>query len=57
LHCDADESNGGKIPQKLYEQLGYSMLQADDDKFSWMNAKSSIFLVEGVPLLYLRKDL
>jgi ribosomal protein S18 acetylase RimI-like enzyme len=54
LHCDADQT-AGQIAQKLYTGMGYQTLR--NEKFSWMDATSSVFSVQGVPLLYLRKDL
>ena len=63
VHCDADET-GGRVPQRLYERMNYRTLRTnehhDDDQLSWMNGamtSNSVFVVEGVPLLYLRKDL
>lgn len=58
LHCDADE-NDGRISQALYRGLGYQTLRETADAFSWMNGAlpASVFAVQGVPLLYLRKDL
>ena len=67
LHCDADGVSG-KIPQRLYLSLGYKpdTTNAADGKtgdLSWMmnggavNYASSVYFVEGVPLLYLSKKL
>lgn len=59
LHCDADET-AGLVAQKLYTGMGYQPLMMPcDNRFSWMNnaAASSVVVVQGVPLLYLRKDL
>jgi ribosomal protein S18 acetylase RimI-like enzyme len=60
LHCDSDELTG-RVSQKLYMGLGYRPLPSDES-FSWMRdfagtASNSVFMVQGVPLLYLRKDL
>jgi len=69
LHCEYDDSDSddGSIPQRLYTGLQYQMLRWDDDEYQqqqqlpWMMqgsaAASSIFVVQGVPLLYLRKNL
>jgi GNAT superfamily N-acetyltransferase len=57
LHADAN-SVSGRVPQRLYESLGYEKLADDRLDFSWMGPEalsSSVFLIEGVPLLYLRK--
>jgi GNAT superfamily N-acetyltransferase len=62
LHADAD-SVAGLVPQRLYINLGYEMLQDDKQDISWMGAagpatlSSSVFVIEGVPLLYLQKQL
>jgi len=58
LHCDADPEDG-RIPQRLYQSMDYQMLPADA-ALQWIpdtKVSSSIVMVEGVPLLYLRKDL
>jgi GNAT superfamily N-acetyltransferase len=60
LHCDSDELTG-RVSQKLYLGMGYRPLPTDES-FSWMRdfdgmASNSVFMVQGVPLLYLRKDL
>ena len=61
LHVDAD-SVSGKIPQRLYERLGYEPVVMDSvlNKFDWMGPdilKSGLYMVDGVPLLFLRKEL
>lgn len=65
LHADADSVNG-LIPQRLYINLGYEMLSDDKQNISWMGGSasegpatlsSSVFVIEGVPLLYLQKQL
>ena len=58
LHADADRSSG-KVPQSLYEGLGYQVVVADNPQFEWMGGdlNSRIHIVAGVPLLCLRKRL
>lgn len=61
LHVDAD-SVSGKIPQKLYETLGYEPVVMDSitHQFDWMEQnvlKSGLYMVDGVPLVFLRKSL
>lgn len=61
LHVDSD-SVSGRIPQRLYERLGYEPVidTSVDQKFDWMGPdilKSGLYIVEGVPLLFLRKGL
>jgi GNAT superfamily N-acetyltransferase len=70
LHCDADQVRG-KIAQKLYLSAGYEMLNQwetmvqnnnknKDGLAVWTSQESlqnSVFFIDGVPLLYLRKDL
>jgi GNAT superfamily N-acetyltransferase len=68
LHADAD-SVAGKIPQRLYMNLGYEMLPDCQQDIAWMGGvgdgvegpatslSSSVFVIEGVPLLYLQKQL
>ena len=67
LHADADSVNG-EIPQRLYINLGYEMLPDGKQDISWMgngggvegpatSLSSSVFVIEGVPLLYLQKQL
>ena len=62
LHVDADEVSG-KVARALYWSMGY---EAVPDKghnklgYEWMGpsmANQGLYLVEGVPLLYLRKSL
>jgi ribosomal protein S18 acetylase RimI-like enzyme len=58
LHADADRATG-KVPQSLYEGLGYQVVVTDNPQFEWMGGdfNSRIHIVEGVPLLFLRKRL
>jgi len=62
LHAHAD-GTGGRIAQGLYSSLGYETRgsSSDNDAFSWMGPEvllsSSIYVIDGVPLLYLRKVL
>jgi ribosomal protein S18 acetylase RimI-like enzyme len=59
LHADADRSSG-KVPQSLYEGLGYQVVvTSDNPQFEWMGGDfaSRINIVDGVPLLFLRKRL
>jgi GNAT superfamily N-acetyltransferase len=68
LHADADSVNG-LVPQRLYINLGYEMLKDEKQDISWMGSlsgsmsegpatlSSSVFVIEGVPLLYLQKQL
>lgn len=61
LHVDAD-SVTGKIPQKLYETLGYEPVVMDSvmHQFDWMDPdvlKTGLYMVDGVPLVFLRKSL
>jgi ribosomal protein S18 acetylase RimI-like enzyme len=58
LHADADRKSG-KVPQSLYEGLGYQVVVTDSPQFEWMGGdfNSRIHIVEGVPLLFLRKRL
>jgi GNAT superfamily N-acetyltransferase len=67
LHCDANESSG-QAPQQLYFKLGYEPIVEegkatvksnnrgnnihDNDSF-----RNAVYMVEGIPLLYLKKDL
>jgi len=56
LHCDAD-TVAGRVSQSLYGSLGYLPLGSLESK-RWPSDKTdSIFDVEGVPLLYLQKQL
>ena len=61
LHADAD-IRSGRVAQKLYEGLGYEVVTDEDSQFAWMygngfNPTSSIRIVEGVALLFYRKQL
>lgn len=61
LHVDAD-SVTGEIPQRLYQQMGYQPVEMDSivHKFDWMGPeilKSGLYMVDGVPLVFLRKEL
>jgi ribosomal protein S18 acetylase RimI-like enzyme len=66
LHCDADGVSGN-IPQRLYLSMGYETTTntTPSEDISWMmefsgNAidyTNSVYFIEGVPLLYLRKNL
>jgi len=67
LHVDSDTQNGGRIPQNLYQRLGYRPVEkttdeneTQEDDFSWMsnsNFQSGVYMVEGVPLLFMRREL
>jgi len=68
LHCDAN-SVSGKGPQALYKKCGYEeafVMQGSSNDvirggdFSWLGPEtlsSSVVVIDGVPLLYLRKNL
>jgi ribosomal protein S18 acetylase RimI-like enzyme len=70
LHCDADLS-AGRIPQQLYAKSGYLPLQQDalmSTEFSWIaqvsetgrsasSLRTSVFVIDDVPLLYLQKTI
>jgi GNAT superfamily N-acetyltransferase len=61
LHVDAD-SVTGKIPQRLYETLGYEPVVMDSvmHQFDWMEPdilRTGLYMVDGVPLVFLRKSL
>jgi ribosomal protein S18 acetylase RimI-like enzyme len=59
LHCDADTVSG-HIPQRLYQSMGYHKVADEKAEYSWMGSailSTSVYLVDGVPLLYLRKEL
>ena len=65
LHVDANEQSG-KIAQLLYGSLGYvgvpdrGTTKADRVGFEWMGpsmAHEGLYMVDGLPLLYLRKCL
>ncbi len=56
LHCDAQYS----VAQRLYQSMGYRIVPKEDTPFTFdggMAWKDSIYFVDGVALLYLRKDL
>lgn len=63
LHCNASED--GRVAQRLYQTLRYQPLNNTISSFTgWTpnspvtwNMQSSIFFIEGVPLLYLYKEL
>ena len=55
LHCDADTRGDGRVPQQLYEQRQY--LPAASAIASTAQQQDGLVVVDGVPLLYLRKDL
>lgn len=58
LHADAN-LNSGRVPQALYESLGYEIVTTSDPQYEWMpkSAYSSIQMVNGVALLFYRKKL
>jgi GNAT superfamily N-acetyltransferase len=62
LHVDADEMSG-RIARGLYWSLGYEAVPDRGNGklgYEWMGpqmANRGLYLVEGVPLLYLRKSL
>lgn len=62
LHVDADEVTG-KVARGLYWSLGYEAVPDRGNNqvgYEWMGpsmANRGLYLVEGVPLLYLRKSL
>ena len=66
LHCSADEV-AGRIPRLLYEGMGYERLSDDSVDLRWAEEGSqqqgpnplenSVYIIEGVPLLYLKKEL
>ncbi|EJK59857.1 hypothetical protein THAOC_19874 [Thalassiosira oceanica] len=63
LHVDANEFSG-RVARSLYWSLGYKGVpdsgQDSSGSFEWLNASMSnegLYLVDGVPLLYLRKKL
>jgi len=62
LHVDADELTG-KVARGLYWSLGYEAVPDRGNNqvgYEWMGpsmANRGLYLVEGVPLLYLRKSL
>lgn len=61
LHVDADTSSGAAA-QGLYRSLGYESVidGKNDKKFNWIGPESiqkGLYIVEGVPLLFLKKDI
>jgi len=62
LHVDADEISG-KVARALYWSIGYEAVPDKGNNklgYEWMGpsmANQGLYLVEGVPLLYLRKSL
>jgi hypothetical protein len=61
LHVDAD-ANAGRAAQQLYRKLGYSPYvdKTFNEKFAWMGIdmmNRGLYIVDGVPLLFLKKDL
>jgi ribosomal protein S18 acetylase RimI-like enzyme len=61
LHADAD-IRSGRIPQKLYESLGYKMVPSGrKEDFSWtgeaLDLFSSVRMVDGVALICYSKEL
>ena len=61
LHADAD-IRSGRIPQKLYESLGYKMVPSSGkEDFSWagegLDLFSSVRMVDGVALICYSKEL
>lgn len=63
LHVDANEFSG-RVARSLYWSLGYKGVpdtgENSSGSFEWLNANMSnegLYLVDGVPLLYLRKKM
>jgi len=63
LHVDADVTSG-RAAQGLYRSMGYvgvpDMRDRTNSKLQWMGpemAQRGLYVVDGLPLLYLRKDL
>jgi len=61
LHVDADAKTG-RAAQQLYRKLGYKLFidKTYNEQFSWMGIESvnrGLYIVDGVPLLFLKKDL
>lgn len=61
LHVDADAKTG-RAAQQLYRKLGYKLFMDEtyNEQFSWMGIESvnrGLYIVDGVPLLFLKKDL
>lgn len=60
LHVDADVSSGAAA-QNLYRGLGYESITdiENNQKFNWIGPEmmqKGLYMVEGVPLLFLKKD-
>lgn len=56
LHCDAQYSGA----QRLYQSMGYCVIPKEETPFSFDGGvawKNSIYLIDGVALLYMRKEL
>ena len=57
LHCDASY----RVAQKLYRSMGYQTTATSLDDYAWMSnndkCESSIYVIDGVPLLYMSKPL
>lgn len=61
LHVDADYKSG-RAAQQLYRKLGYKPFvdKTYNEQFAWMGIDSvnrGLYIVDGVPLLFLKKDL
>lgn len=61
LHVDADFKSG-RAAQQLYRKLGYKPFvdETYNEQFAWMGIDSvnrGLYIVDGVPLLFLKKDL
>lgn len=67
LHVDANEVSG-RVAQKLYRSLGYagvpdrasSKKRSGEKMYEWMGpsmANEGLYMVDGIPLLYMRKRL
>jgi GNAT superfamily N-acetyltransferase len=61
LHVDADTVTG-RVAQRLYERLGYKPVEVDShtNLFAWMEPnvlKTGLYMVDGVPLIFLQKKL
>ena len=61
LHVNADAVSG-KVPQDLYRSLGYEPVidQRSTTKYDWMGPELmslGLYVIDDVPLLFLRKDL
>ena len=61
LHVDAD-AKSGRAAQQLYRKLGYKPYidESYNEQFTWMGIDSvnrGLYIVDGIPLLFLKKDL